>query len=280
MVKLKVRLVLKMLYEDYVKTVNGGSYFIPTKGSSKKELIDMSAYFIKEAKNICILTGAGISTNIGIPDFRSKEGWYSKNPSDILSFDNFMKNPKEVYSFLYRYLKLIDVEPSITHKLIANLESKGKTVSVLTQNIDMLHSKAGSTDIIEFHGSFEKANCVCCNKCYPIDYVLNDSINNDDFNYKCSCGGCIKPNILLFGEDIVELTFAQRDVSKADLILIIGTSMCVAPFCELSLLAPLETPFILINNSATYLDDNRMSVVLRGDCDTLMTILFEKLNIL
>ena len=254
-----------MKFDKYVKQVNNGSFYV--ENLPEEDRYNQCAYFIKEAKNICVLTGAGISTNIGIPDFRSKTGWYSKESEDILSFTNFIRNPKEVYNFLYKYYKLIDVEPSISHKIIADLENMNKNITVITQNIDKLHQRAGSTDVIEYHGGLDRANCVICSKEYDIETVLNKNIDNEDFNYKCECGGYIKPNITLFEEDILEESFAQKEVSKADLIIIIGTSLQVSPFCTLPFSAQLDTPFIIINRDCTYLDDNRMSVVIKSDCD-------------
>lgn len=264
-----------MKFNKYIKQINNGSFYV--ENLPKKDKYTECAYFIKEAKNICVLTGAGISTNIGIPDFRSKQGWYAKMPEDILSFTNFLRNPKEVYEFLYKYYNLIDVEPSMSHKIIADLESMNKNITVITQNIDKLHQKAGSTDIIEYHGGLDRANCIICEKEYDIETVLNENIDKEDFNYKCECGGYIKPNITLFEEDILELSFAQKEVSKADLLIIIGTSLKVAPFSELPFSAQLDTPFIIINKDATYLDDNRMSIVINDDCDKALTKIIEKI---
>lgn len=264
-----------MKYGKYIKQIKNGSLYV--ENVSEVDKYEQCAYFIKEAKNICILTGAGISTSVGIPDFRSKTGWYSKNPEDLLSYINFLRNPKEVYNFLYKYYKLIDVNPSYSHRVIANLENMDKNITVITQNIDKLHQKAGSSDVIEYHGGLDKANCIICNKDYDIKTVLNESIDKEDFNYKCECGGYIKPNITLYEEDILELSFAQKEVSKADLVIIIGTSLKVAPFLELPFSAPLDTPFIIINKEATYLDDNRMSVVINDECDKVLKKIVEKI---
>ena len=266
-----------MKFGKYIKDIGNGSFYIENL-SNIEEKYKQCAYFIENAKNICVLTGAGISTNAGIPDFRSKNGWYSKDPEDILSFNNFIRNPKEVYNFLYKYYKLIDVEPSISHKLISKLENIDKNVTIITQNIDKLHHKSGSTDIIEYHGGLDRANCVICNKEYSIESVLNEDISKDNFDYKCKCGGYIKPNITLFGEDILEDSFAKKEVSKADLVIIIGTSLQVSPFCTLPYHAPLDTPFIIINKEPTYLDDNRMSIPMYGDCDLIMKEIFKILN--
>ena len=163
------------MYTKYIKQTKGGNFYIEQTNNVEEKYVQ-SAYFIKNAKNICVLTGAGISTNTGIPDFRSKNGWYNKEPEDILSFDNFIKDPKEVYAFLYKYFKLINVEPSKSHKILAELEDMKKNIAIITQNIDKLHHKAGSTDIIEFHGGLDKAECILCNKEYDITRVLNENI--------------------------------------------------------------------------------------------------------
>lgn len=266
------------MFSKYIKQIKNGSFYVEALDNDEK--YKQIAYFITEAKNICVLTGAGISTNVGIPDFRSKTGWYSKAPEDILSFDNFIKNPKEVYSFLYEYYKLINVEPSISHKLIARLENdKDKNITVITQNIDKLHQKSGTTDVIEFHGNLNEAKCILCAREHEIESVLNEYIEEDNFNYKCRCGGYIKPNITLFGEDINELTFAKNEISKADLVIVIGTSLQVAPFSELPLLAKLETPIVIINKNPTYLDDNRMSVCIHGDCDEVLSKIMEYVDL-
>lgn len=263
-------------FDKYIKYINDCGFYVENLPEDEK--YEQCAYFIKNAKNIYFLTGAGISTNAGIPDFRSKTGWYSKEPEDILSFSNFMKNPREVYNFLYKYYKLVNkAEPTLSHKIISNLEDMGKNVTVITQNIDKLHEKASSSDIIEYHGGLDRANCVLCNKEYNIDYILNDNINSDDFNYKCECGGYIKPNITLFGEDILELSFAKKEISRADLVVIIGTSLEVQPFCELPNYAPLDTPIIILNKSATHLDDNRMSVSIKENCDDSLFKIFSRL---
>lgn len=265
-----------MKFEKYIKKVNDCSFYV--ENVHKEDVYKQCAYFIRESKNICVLTGAGISTNIGIPDFRSKNGWYSKAPEDILSIENLMKNPKEVYRFLYKYYKLIDKEPSLSHKLIANLDKMDKNITVITQNIDKLHKKAGSTDIIEYHGGLDRANCILCNKEYPIESILNENIDEDNFRYNCNCGGIIKPNITLFGEAITELSFAEKEISRADLVIIIGTSLQVAPFSDLPLKAPLDAPFIIINKGATYLDDNRMSISIEEDCDEALKNIFKGLK--
>lgn len=239
------------------------------KKLSGDKLLEQCRYFINEAENIVFLTGAGISTNSGIPDFRSKNGWYSKSPEDILSRSNFFRKPKEVCEFLYRYYNLIDVSPTISHKIIAEL-GNNKNVSVITQNVDMLHTKAGSKNVIELHGSFKDATCYKCKKKYNIERILNQDVFNDNFKIQCSCRGCIKPDIVLFEENVYYLKKAINIMRKADLVVIVGTGLQVNPFATLPTYCKIDTPYIIINKDATTLDDDRMSVVINGDCDDIL----------
>lgn len=167
---------------------------------------------------------------------------------------------------IYIIFKFIDVEPTLSHKLIAKLQEK-KDVYVITQNVDMLHTKAGSINVLEFHGSFKEAKCYKCKKVYPIETILNEKVNTEEFSVKCSCRGYIKPDIVLFGEDVKNSKEAIKIMKKVDLVVIVGTSLKVQPFSELPLKCSLDTPYIIINKEPTELDDNRMSVVIREDCD-------------
>ena len=252
----------------------GGAYSSPFVYNFEdvEDKYKQCAYLIDKAKNIVFLTGAGISTNAGIPDFRGKEGWYNRKPEYILSMDNFLANPKEVYKFLYTYLKTIrSRKPTKTHNIIKALDDE-KNVNIITQNIDNLHI---GSNIIHFHGDLEKAHCIKCNKEYSIDYILNDNI--DSFN-RCECGGLIKPNIILYDENIDKgnLLNSKEICKKADLIIIIGTSLVVQPFASLQLEAPLETPFIILNKTATYLDDNNMSIVINENCDKSLGEIYKR----
>lgn len=245
----------------YFKEGTYGVPYIPyLKG---EEAIKQCAYFINRAENIAVLTGAGMSTDSGIPDFRSKGGLYSKAPEDILSLFNFKKNPDEVYDFLYKYLNTLDVEPNRGHFILKELEDMGKEINIITQNIDHLHSKAGSSNVLEFHGSLDKAKCLRCQKIYDI----NDVIKDDKYHYRCDCKnkGFIKPNIVLYGEDVYHYKKAKQYMKKCDLIIVMGTSMVVNPFASLPKEAFCNTPIIIINESATYLDNDRMAIVIRDN---------------
>lgn len=257
------------MYTDSRYIINGNSTIPSVRKLEGDDLYNQAQYFIENAKSVAFLTGAGISTGAGIPDFRSKTGWYSKSPSDILSHNNFFNKPKEVCEFLYKYYSLIDVEPTLSHKLIAKLQEH-KDIYVITQNVDMLHTKAGSKNVLEYHGSFKEAKCYKCKKVYSIESILNEKVHTDEFSVKCSCRGYIKPDIVLFGEDVKHKKEALKIMKKVDLVVIVGTSLNVAPFSELPLKCYFDTPYIIINKSPTELDNNRMSVVIREDCDVAL----------
>jgi len=189
---------------------------------------------IDESNNIVFFGGAGVSTESGIPDFRSKDGLYNQQykypPERILSHTFFMNETEEFYRFYKDKMNSLKYEPNITHKKLADLESKGKLKAVITQNIDGLHQKAGSKKVYELHGSVLRNYCMKCNKFYEADYV---------FNYngipKCSCGGTIKPDVVLYEEGLNDnvVTNSVLAIQNADMLIIAGTSLTVQPAASL-----------------------------------------------
>lgn len=185
---------------------------------------------VEESNNIVFFGGAGVSTESGIPDFRSKDGLYNQQhkypPEQILSHTFFMNNTEEFYTFYKAKMNSLKYDPNITHSKLAGLENKGKLKAVVTQNIDGLHQKAGSKTVYELHGSVLRNYCMKCNKFYDAEYVFNsDSIP------KCSCGGIIKPDVVLYEEglndDIVRNSIYA--IQNADLLIVAGTSLTVQP---------------------------------------------------
>ena len=195
-----------------------------------KTLKDM----IEESHTIAFFTGAGISTLSGIPDFRSKNGLYSnryhgKKPEKILHIKYFNKHPEEFYAF-YREKLLID-NPNVIHLFISELQQLGKEVTVVTQNIDGLHEKAGSLKIHNLHGTIHRNYCVDCKKEYDIDYI-----KQAQGIPRCKeCGGIIRPAITFYGEFLDKETFKQArlDTKNADLLIVLGTSLVVYPASEI-----------------------------------------------
>ncbi len=196
-----------------------------TKIKRLKSIIDNS-------KKIVIFSGAGLSTNSGIPDFRSANGIYNQKtklnirPEEIISHSFFITNPKEFYEFYFDKMVYTNALPNIAHKYFYELEKDGKEVSIVTQNIDNLHQMAGSKNVYELHGSIMRNYCTKCHKFYS----LEDIINKKPVPY-CECGGIIKPDVILYEEALNEKVIegALDKISHADTMIIVGTSLTVYP---------------------------------------------------
>lgn len=191
---------------------------------------------IEESHTIAFFTGAGISTLSGIPDFRSKKGLYSnryhgKKPEKILHIKYFNKHPEEFYAFYREKLLIDNIDPNVIHLFISELQQLGKEVTVVTQNIDGLHEKAGSLKIHNLHGTIHRNYCVDCKKEYDIDYIKQ----TDGIPYCKKCGGIIRPAITFYGEFLDKETFKQArlDTKNADLLIVLGTSLVVYPASEI-----------------------------------------------
>ncbi len=185
---------------------------------------------IKECHNIVFFGGAGVSTESGIPDFRSKDGLYNQKydypPEEILSHTFFMNNTLKFFKFYKDKLNTLKYEPNITHKVLTELEKSGKLKAIITQNIDGLHQKAGSKKVYELHGSTLRNYCMKCHKFYDATYVFNSKGIP-----KCSCGGTIKPDVVLYEEALDEETVSQaiHAINKCDMLIVAGTSLTVYP---------------------------------------------------
>ncbi len=225
--------IFLMQYINFFYYFNGKGKIKPMKDFNTK--IEQLNQYIKESETIAFFTGAGISTLSGIPDFRSKNGLYSnryhgKKPEKILHIKFFNKDPEEFYTFYREKLLINDVDPNVIHLFISELEKHNKKVTVVTQNIDGLHEKAGSTNIHNIHGTILKNHCVNCETEYPLQYIKN-TIGVP----KCECGGIIRPDITFYGEFLNNETFKQArlDTKKADLLIVLGTSLVVYPASEI-----------------------------------------------
>ena len=185
---------------------------------------------IKSSKRAVFFGGAGVSTESGIPDFRSAAGIYMMNyrypPEEILSHMFFMQHTEEFYEFYRKHLCSKGVEPNAAHLKLAELERAGILAAVVTQNIDGLHTKAGSKTVYELHGSTLRNHCMKCGKFYDADYVFGS-----EGVPKCSCGGVIKPDVVLYQEALDEDTVdgAIRAIKDADTLIVAGTSLTVYP---------------------------------------------------
>lgn len=192
-------------------------------------MIEQLANMINSSNNIVFFGGAGVSTESGIPDFRSTDGLYNlkyKYPPETILSSNFYKSyTKEFYEFYKDKMICLDAEPNFAHKYLYELEKMGKLKAVVTQNIDGLHQKAGSSNVLELHGSIHRNYCTKCKQFYNIDKIVQSDIPT------CSCGGVIKPDVVLYGEglDASVIQEAIYKISDADMLIIGGTSLAVYP---------------------------------------------------
>ena len=192
--------------------------------------IELLNKYIQEANNIVFFGGAGVSTESGIKDFRSKDGLYNQKykyfPEQILSQRFFLKHTDEFYKFYKDKLNCLNAKPNICHKYLTKLEKEGKLKAIITQNIDGLHQKANSTNVLELHGTIYKNYCMNCHKSYNADYIFNSK--NIPM---CTCGGIIKPNVVLYEEPLDNeiITKTIDYISKCDLLIVAGTSLTVYP---------------------------------------------------
>ena len=185
---------------------------------------------IDESSHIVFFGGAGVSTESGIPDFRSADGLYSQKyrypPEQIISHSFFMRDPEEFYRFYRDRMIYPEAKPNAAHLKLAEMERAGKLTAVITQNIDGLHSAAGSQNVIELHGSVHRNHCMKCGKPFGLEYIL--SVPGVP---RCDCGGIVKPDVVLYEEPLDEdcINRAINAISEADMLIIGGTSLAVQP---------------------------------------------------
>lgn len=205
---------------------------------------------LDNSSNIVFFGGAGVSTESGIPDFRSVDGLYNEkykySPETIISRSFFENNTEEFYQFYKSKMIFLDAKPNVTHEKLAELEHAGKLKAVITQNIDGLHQQAGSRNVLELHGSVHRNYCMNCGKFYDVDVIVNSSGVP-----KCECGGIIKPDVVLYEETLNEevLDKSVEYIKNADVLIIGGTSLAVYPAAGLVNYYK-GSKLILINKSA------------------------------
>lgn len=211
----------------------------------------LAANLIKDAKDIIVLTGAGISTESGVKDFRSKDGlshstYKGYYPETILSRTFFYEKPEMFYDYLKNYLNVEGILPNVGHEILKELE-ESKRVTIVTQNIDALHQKAGSRDVIELHGNMAHAYCTKCNDKKTLEEVFSDGPH-------CDCGGLYKTEVVLYEESVPDIGEAFRRAEEADLLIVLGTSLNVYPAASIprAFGAGLK-PAIVINRDKTNL---------------------------
>ncbi len=223
-----------------------------------KEILDRS-------KRVVFFGGAGVSTASGIPDFRSETGLYSGTfkdlpPEEILSKSFFFLFPEIFFDFYRKYMLYPDAKPNAAHRYLYELEKQDKLRGIVTQNIDGLHKTAGNIRVYELHGNVHENYCMECNAEYPLETILRSSGIP-----KCSCGGVIKPNVVLFGEPLQKYVCigARREITNADTLIVAGTSLAVEPAA--SFIDDFRGQNLIVINRETTKADERATIVIHGD---------------
>lgn len=212
---------------------------------------------IDNGQRIVFFTGAGVSTDSGIPDFRSQDGLYHMQyqypPEEIVSHSFFLENTGEFYRFYRDKMLNLDAEPNATHRFIADLEKKGKSLGVVTQNIDGLHQKAGSRNVCELHGSVLRNYCMKCGKKFSAEYIRD----SEGIPHCDRCGGLVRPDVVLYEEGLDQdvLEGAVRMIAAADVLIVLGTSLVVYPAAGLIRYYQ-GNHLVLINRSVTPYDSS------------------------
>lgn len=218
---------------------------------------------IDEGKRIVFFGGAGVSTESGIPDFRSADGLYSQKykfpPERIISHSFFMSQPEEFYRFYRDRMIFPEAKPNAAHLKLAELERAGKLSAVITQNIDGLHTAAGSKNVIELHGSVHRNHCMKCGRAYGLDFIINS-----EGIPRCGCGGIVKPDVVLYEEGLDEndINRAINAIAEADVLIIGGTSLVVQPAAGLIRFFD-GRRLVVINKTPTSADDEA-DIVIKG----------------
>ena len=231
------------------------------------------ATLIRERQPCVVLTGAGVSTESGIPDFRSESGlWATVDPFEVASLHAFRRDPERVWSFYRERIGvLMDAKPNAAHEAIAELERRGLVQAVVTQNIDLLHTRAGSADVVEVHGSVRRAECLGCLWTESADAVLAQLESSP--TPTCSrCGEVLKPGVVLFGELLpaAAMERAMQLARGARLVLVVGSSLEIWPVAGL----PLEArAFAIVNRGPTVLDERALLKIDAGASETLVSVL-------
>ncbi len=233
-------------------------------GSVREDKINQLKELIAESNNIVFLGGAGVSTESGIPDFRSGAGIYNTEsgtkyrPIDIIAHDFFMEHPEDFFDFYKRKLIYPDARPNKAHKALVRLERQGKLKAIITQNIDNPHQEAGSKCVIELHGSVFRNYCMDCGKKFNIEYIAaQEGVPHCD-----RCGGIVRPDIVLYEENLEHenVDNAIKAVKKCDLMIIAGTSLTVYPAATFAQFLK-HNRIVIINKSSTYMDLKAMLTI-------------------
>ena len=247
-----------------------------------EEKIKQGAELIHQSRHMAAFTGAGHSTQSGIPDFRSPDSglWEKHDPMLVASIWAFRLNPKNFYDWIRPMVDtLSNAEPNPAHDALAELEQLGHLQVVITQNIDGLHQQAGSRRVLELHGHLREATCVRCYNKVPVDPAVEQRIRNGQVPH-CECGGVMKPDVILFGEQlpIRVLNQAMDEARRCDLILVAGSSLEVTPAADIPFLAVDSGAKAIMVNLEPTAFDSRADIVIHGDVAEILPRLVEAVS--
>jgi NAD-dependent deacetylase len=247
------------------------------------EKIKLLAEWVAQSNYITAFTGAGISTASGIPDFRSPNSglWEKSDPEKVASIYGFRHNPQAFYDWVRPLAeKTMQAQPNPAHLALYELETLGKLKAVITQNIDMLHTKAGNSAVYELHGHMRQATCIHCFREYECDKLFEKFLKDGQVPRCGVCDGVIKPNVILFGEQLPyePLQNSKKAARETDLMLVVGSSLEVQPACDLPLIAKRNGAKVaIINKDATELDPN-FDLQILGDCVEILPAVLQCLE--
>jgi NAD-dependent deacetylase len=244
--------------------------------------VERAVQLLAESRNAVALTGAGISTPSGIPDFRSQDSglWRRFDPMAVASLSTFRYHPERFFEWVRPLVaSMLDASPNAAHYALAHMEEAGSLSGVVTQNIDDLHHRAGSKVVYEVHGHLRRATCTRCYRGYSTEGQIEAFAERGEIPLCDDCGGILKPDIVLFGEQLpADIVYAaQKLIDGSDLILIAGSSLEVTPAASMPVRSLNKgARLIIVNNDSTYLDQ-RADVVIQDDVVDILPMLANKL---
>jgi NAD-dependent deacetylase len=250
----------------------------------ENSLIDRATHLLVSARRVVAFTGAGISTASGIPDFRSPASglWENVDPLAVASIYGFRQNPQAFYNWIHPLAQqMVEAQPNAAHVALAQLEQAGLLSAVITQNIDMLHTRAGSQIVYELHGHLREATCISCFRVYQAEPIISRFLEDRQVPRCPRCQGIIKPNVILFGEQLPvrELLAAQDAARQAELIIVIGSSLEVAPAGDIPIMAARKGTKLLIINLEPTPADHLAQVCIHADASIILPQIVSQLEV-
>ena len=250
-----------------------------------EEKINKVAQMIAESRRIVIFTGAGVSTESGIPDFRSPGGLWTRFDPDDFTIDKFLSSAetrRKMWKILLEGGLMANAEPNAAHLAIAELEKIGKLSCVITQNVDNLHQKGGNSPgaVYELHGNMQWLVCLDCGQKYPVENLAQNISADDDVPDCKKCGGVLKPDVIFFGEALPQdvLTIATREAQQCDLFIVIGSSLVVYPAAYMPLYAKRAGAGVVIINLGPTQQDDIADIIINHSAGETMKKIMEKLK--